>query len=76
MMNIFVFMSEHFEFQTKFEFEFNWNVKEHETIMIRHMFSKKINLTPGVTVASLPRGVTWRKVTFDEVRHRGEPQCS
>ena len=58
MMNIFVFMSEHFEFQTKFEFEFNWNVKEHETIMIRHMFSKKINLTPGVTVASLHRGVT------------------
>jgi hypothetical protein len=51
-------MSEHFEFQTKFEFEFNWNVKEHETIMIRHMFSKKINLTPGVTVASLHRGVT------------------
>ena len=58
MMNIFVFMSEHFEFQTKFEFEFNWNVKEHETIMIRHMFSKKINLTPGVTVATLHRGVT------------------
>ena len=58
MMNIFVFMSEHFEFQTKFEFEFNWNVKEHETIMIRHMFSKTINLTPGVTVASLHRGVT------------------
>ena len=58
MMNIFVFMSEHFEFHTKFEFEFNWNVKEHETIMIRHMFSKKINLTPGVTVASLHRGVT------------------
>ena len=58
MMNIFVFMSEHFEFQTKFEFEFNWNVKEHETIMIRHKFSKTINLTPGVTVASLHRGVT------------------
>ena len=60
MMNIFVFMSEHFEFHTEFEFEFNWNVKEHETIMIRHMFSKKINLTPGVTVASLHRGVTPR----------------
>ena len=58
MMNIFVFMSEHFEFHTKFEVEFNWNVKEHETIMIRHMFSKTINLTPGVTVASLHRGVT------------------
>ena len=51
-------MSEHFELHTEFEFEFNWNVKEHETIMIRHMFSKKINLTPGVTVASLHRGVT------------------
>ena len=58
MMNILDFMSEHFEFHTEFEFEFNWNVKEHETIMTRHMFSKKINLTPGVTVASLHRGVT------------------
>ena len=28
--------------------------------MIRNMFSKKINLTPGVTVASLHRGVTLR----------------
>lgn len=28
MMNTFVFMSEHFEFQTKVEFEFNWNLKE------------------------------------------------
>ena len=66
MMNIFVFMSEHFEFQTKFEFEFNWNVKEHETIMIRHMFSKKINLTPGVIVVTLHRGVT----------HSVDGQCS
>ena len=57
-MNILVFMFEHFEFHTEFEFEFNWNVKEHETIMIRHKFSKTINLTPGVTVASLHRGVT------------------
>ena len=51
-------MFEHFEFHTEFEFEFNWNLKEHETIMIRHRFSKKINLTPGVTVASLHWGVT------------------
>ena len=58
MMNILVFMFEHFEFHTEFEFEFNCNVKEHETIMIRHMFSKKINLTLGFTVASLHRGVT------------------
>ena len=28
MMNILVFMFEHFEFHTKFEFEFNWNLKE------------------------------------------------
>ena len=71
MMNIFVFMSEHFEFQTKFEFEFNWNVKEHETIMIRHMFSKKINLTPGVTVASLHRGVTKTNLRSASPKHYG-----
>ena len=27
-------------------------------MMIKHLFSKKINLTPGVTVATLHRGVT------------------
>ena len=48
MMNIFVFMSEHFEFHTEFEFEFKWNLKEHETTMIRHMLSKKINLSQGL----------------------------
>ena len=35
--------------------------------MIRHMFSKKINLTPGVTVASLHRGVTRTAVAGREV---------
>ena len=42
--------------------------------MIRHMFSKKINLTTGVTVASLHRGVTDLDPTSRKERgaHEGE----
>ena len=40
--------------------------------MIEHLFSKKNNLTPGVTVASLHRGVTpaWEAVATTRAWHR------
>ena len=31
-------------------------------MMIKHLFSKMFNLTPGVTVASLHRGVTTAQI--------------
>ena len=52
MMNILVFMFEHF---LKFTYNLRLNStgirKREETMMIKHLFRKMINLTPGVTVA-------------------------